>query len=369
MQRIVVKLGTSVLTAGTRRLHQPTMVKIARQCADLVEQGNEVIVVTSGAIAAGRDELDFPELPKTIASKQVLAAVGQNRLMQEWKTFFSIFGLHVGQMLLTRADVSERKRFLNAQDMLVGLLEQGIVPIVNENDAVAIEEIKVGDNDNLSALVAVMAEADLLILLTDQDGLYTADPRNNSDAELIQEIKTIDQHIHDIAGGSVSGLGVGGMATKIDSAEIATKAGVQVIIAKGTIPDVILRIANGETIGTRFLAQKSVNDNLRRWLWAGSKPSGKIIIDAGAVDALATGKHSLLPAGIVDVKGKFERGDTVEIVDQSAHVVLGRGIARYGKESLLKIRGVNSSEIDLILGFTYGKVAIHRNDMLLMPPH
>ena len=192
-QRIVIKLGTSVLTGGTPRLDRAHMVEIARQCAALRRQGREVIVVTSGAIAAGRERLGHPALPPTVAAKQLLAAVGQGWLMHVWEPLFELYGIHVGQMLLTRADVADRDRFLNARDMLAALLEHGIVPIVNENDAVATAEIKVGDNDNLSALIALLAEADLLLLLTDQPGLFTADPRTNPDAQLIPEVRTIDE--------------------------------------------------------------------------------------------------------------------------------------------------------------------------------
>ncbi len=209
-QTIVVKLGTSVLTGGSRKIDRAHLVELVRQCAMLIRQGHKVIIVTSGAIAAGREHLNYPELANTIANKQMLAAVGQSRLIQEWESMFAIYGIHIGQMLLTRADLDDRERYLNARDMLQALLANNIVPVVNENDAVATAEIKVGDNDNLSALVAILAEADKLLLLTDQPGLFTADPRSNPDAELIREVHTIDETLHKLAGGSVSGLGTGG---------------------------------------------------------------------------------------------------------------------------------------------------------------
>ncbi len=225
-QTLVVKLGTSVLTGGSRRLNRAHIVELVRQCAQLHAAGHRIVIVTSGAIAAGREHLGYPELPATIASKQLLAAVGQSRLIQLWEQLFSIYGIHVGQMLLTRADMEDRERFLNARDTLRALLDNNIVPVINENDAVATAEIKVGDNDNLSALAAILAGADKLLLLTDQKGLYTADPRSNPQAELIKDVYGIDDALRAIAGDSVSGLGTGGMSTKLQAADVACRAGV-----------------------------------------------------------------------------------------------------------------------------------------------
>ena len=251
-QRIVVKLGTSTLTGGTPHLQRAFMLEIVRQCATLHRQGCDVILCTSGAIATGRARLGLADLPQTLNTKQMLAAVGQIRLMALYEGFFDIYDIMVGQLLLTRADVKDRRRFLNARDALHALLEHRIVPIINENDAVATAEIKVGDNDNLSALVALLAGADLLLLLTDQEGLYTADPRSDPNARLIPEVRNIDRQIKLLAGGSVSGLGVGGMSTKLQAADVARRAGVDVVIAAGRAPDVITRAASGERLGTRF---------------------------------------------------------------------------------------------------------------------
>ena len=223
-QTLVVKLGTSVLTGGSRRLNRAHIVELVRQCAQLHAMGHRIVIVTSGAIAAGREHLGYPELPATIASKQLLAAVGQSRLIQLWEQLFSIYGIHVGQMLLTRADMEDRERFLNARDTLRALLDNSIVPVINENDAVATAEIKVGDNDNLSALAAILAGADKLLLLTDQPGLFTADPRSNPQAELIKDVYGIDDALRAIAGDSVSGLGTGGMGTKLHAAPSALPA-------------------------------------------------------------------------------------------------------------------------------------------------
>lgn len=364
-KRIVVKLGTSVLTGGTRRLDRAQMVEIARQCAALRRQGCEMIIVTSGAIAAGRERLDHPAVPPTVAAKQMLAAVGQGWLMHVWESLFDIYGLHVGQMLLTRADVADRNRFLNARDMLAALLEHDIIPIINENDAVATAEIKVGDNDNLSALIAVLAEADLLLLLTDQPGLFTADPRTDPDAQLIPEVRTIDETLRRIAGGSVSGLGVGGMSTKLQAADVARRAGADVVIAAGRAADVIVRAANGEGVGTRFPALEARLENRKRWIFGGTVAGGRLVVDAGAARALHDRGGSLLPAGITSVEGDFGRGDTVLVVGPRGKD-LARGITRYASADLRRIRGHHSDEIADLLGYTLGPVAVHRNDMILV---
>ena len=364
-QRIVVKLGTSVLTGGTRNFDLARMVEIARQCAELRQQGHDVIICTSGAIAAGRERLGFPDLPGTIINKQMLAAVGQSRLMRMWENLFEIYQTHVGQMLLTRADVENRNRFLNARDALNALLEYRVIPIINENDAVATAEIKVGDNDNLSALVALLAEADILILLTDQRGLYTADPRANPDAELISQIDTIDEHVYRIAGKSVSGLGVGGMTTKIQAADAARRGGATVVIAAGKEPNVITRLIHGESIGTRFLPLQTPLENRKRWIFAGPMPSGRIVIDQGAVAALRKKHSSLLPSGITDVEGAFDRGDTVSVRDAEQHEI-ARGITRYDSDDLRRIKGCKSDQIAERLGYEYGSVVAHRNDLILV---
>jgi glutamate 5-kinase len=363
--RIVVKLGTSVLTQGTRRLNRPKIADLTRQCVALQAQGHQLIICTSGAVAAGREQLGFPDLSRNLTTKQMLSAVGQSRLMQIWGAFFDIYDVHVAQMLLTRADIASRQRYLNARDTLRHLLTHQIVPIINENDAVANEEIKVGDNDNLSALVALLAEADLLLLLTDQDGLFTADPRHDQSAELIREVHTINDYLRQLAGGSVTGLGTGGMVTKIESAEIATRAGIDVIIANGNCHDIIIHLVNGEQHGTRFIAQASPLENRKQWLFAGSKTHGTLVVDAGAAQALQSGGRSLLPAGIIKVSGNFTRGETVAIETEFGQMI-GRGIARYSSRSMQEIMGRQSAEIEDILGYTYGKVAVHRNDLILL---
>ena len=382
-KRIVIKVGTSVLTEGTRRLSPPRMVDLARQCASLQHAGHEVILCTSGAIAAGRERLGYPELAPTVATKQMLAAVGQSRLMLMWERFFEIYGLNVGQLLLTHGDVASRGRFLNAQDALDTLIEHKIIPIINENDAVATDEIKIGDNDNLSALVAVLADADLLVLLTDQPGLFTADPRRDPDAQLIAEVRVIDEALRALAGGSQTGLGVGGMVTKLEAATTARRVGTEVLIANGAEPNVLLRIADGEPLGTRFPALDTPPDNRKRWILAGAVSSGHIVVDPGAAKALRFQGRSLLPAGVISVEGVFERGDTVPILvqkqqppglpsgspDDGLAVLNGeiaRGVTRYPSDELQRIKGCHSDKIAEILGYTYGNVVVHRNDMVVL---
>lgn len=364
-KRIVVKLGTSVLTGGTRFMDQPRIVELTRQCAELYHAGVDVVVCTSGAIAAGRAHLNFPELPATIASKQLFAAVGQTRLMLLWERFFDIYGIRVGQILLTRADVENRQRYLNARDLFGALLEQRIVPVVNENDAVAIEEIKVGDNDNLSALVATLVHADLLLILTDQPGLFTADPRIHADAQLIPEVHRLDDMLQAQVGGSITGLGVGGMVTKIAAANIARHAGIDVVITSGHTPNVITRAASGEAVGTRFPALATRPESRKRWILAGPKPAGTLVIDQGAVRAVCENGRSLLPAGIRQVEGRFERGDTVQVLDEDRRE-LARGLVAYSSEELRQIIGRRSNEISELLGYTYGDEAIHRNNLVLL---
>lgn len=364
-QRIVVKLGTSVLTGGSPHFDRAHMVDLVRQCAELRRQGKDVIICTSGAIAAGRERLGFPEIPDTIINKQMLAAVGQSRLMLIWESLFEIYGLHVGQILLTRADVEHRARYLNARDSLQALLEHRIIPIINENDAVATTEIKVGDNDNLSALAALLAEADILLLLTDQAGVFTADPRKISDAQLISKIDTIDESLYQFAGDSPGELGVGGMTTKIQAADIARRAGVEVVIAAGREPNVITRIVSGETLGTRFPAMKTPLEKRKRWIFAGPTPSGRLLVDAGAVKALREKNSSLLPSGIMTIEGTFHRGDTVSILNPS-QTEIARGITRYDSNDLNRIKGCHSEQIAERLGYVYGSVVIHRNDLILV---
>lgn len=364
-QRIVIKLGTSVLTAGTSHLNRPRMLDLVRQCAQVRGQGRELILVTSGAMAAGKEQMGFPSLPPNVPAKQMLSSVGQVKLMSLYQHYFDIYNQRVGQMLLTRADLQSRRRYLNARNALHALLAHEILPIINENDAVAAEEIRVGDNDNLSAMVATLAEADLLILLTDQPGLFTADPRVDPTARLITEVTRIDEHLLAAAGQSVSGLGTGGMATKLQAAETATRGGAGVIIAAGSLPDVLPRLIAGENLGTRFPPSRSRPESRKRWLLAGYTAAGHIIVDAGAARALAQNGSSLLPIGVAAVAGEFERGDTISIRNPQGREI-ARGLVNYHAGDVRRIQGQHSRQIETLLGYEYGEEVIHRNDLILM---
>ncbi len=363
--RVVVKLGTSVLTSGSKSLDKAHMVELARQMASLMKSGVEVVLCTSGAIAAGREHLGYPELPETVANKQLLAAVGQSQLILAWSQLFSIYGLHVGQLLLTRADLHDRERYLNARDSLNALLANGIIPIINENDAVATNEIKVGDNDNLSARAALLCDADLLILLTDQKGLFDADPRSNPDAKLIKQVVNIDDSLRNLAGGAVSGLGTGGMATKLQAADIARRAGIEVIIASGHHPKVIFDAVCQREVGTHFTALENPLESRKQWILAGPKTKGRLVLDAGAVTAVTQKGRSLLSKGIISVSGQFERGATLQLVDETGREV-ARGMSRYSAKDLQVIAGKHSNEIESLLGYDYGDAVVHRNDMVVL---
>ena len=362
---IVVKFGTSTLTQGSPKLNSPHMMEIVRQIAQLHNDGFRVVIVTSGAIAAGRHYLNHPQLPPTIASKQLLAAVGQSQLIQAWEKLFAIYDIHIGQLLLTRADIEDRERFLNARDTLHALLDNHIIPVINENDAVATAEIKVGDNDNLSALAAILVQAEQLYLLTDQQGLFDSDPRKNPAAKLIPVVEQITDHIRSIAGGSGTNLGTGGMMTKIIAADVATRSGIETIIAPGNHPNVIADLAYEQNIGTKFIAYQSNRlESRKQWLFA-APSAGIITVDEGAQNAILEQNKSLLPAGIVNVEGRFSRGEVVKIRTQSGKDI-ALGIPRYNSDALQLIKGRKSADIENVLGYEYGAVAMHRDDMIIL---
>jgi glutamate 5-kinase len=342
------------------------MVDLARQMAALHAGGCQMTLVTSGAIAAGREALHFPELPGFIPAKQMLAAIGQLRLMALYEQFFRIYGETIAQVLLTREDLSDRRRYLNARNTLEALLAQRVIPVINENDTVATEEIRVGDNDNLSALVANLIEADLLVLLTDQEGLFTSDPRHDPNARLIPEVAApeIPAEVWQAAGGTAGGLGTGGMLTKLQAADLARRSGCTVIIAHGSLPDVLIRIAQQEAVGTRLLPLATALESRKRYLLAGRRASGILRIDEGAAHALAQG-GSLLPVGIRAIEGRFERGDTVRVVSLAGKEI-ALGLCNYSAADLGRLAGRQSAEIEALLGYTYGDEAIHHNNMVLL---
>ncbi len=368
-QRVVVKVGTSTLTAGSGRLSPPLMVDLVRQILALRACGADVVLVSSGAQQAGRERLGNPKGHKTIPFKQMLAAVGQGRIMHLWEQYFELYDLIVAQVLLTREDIEDRHRYLNIRDTFENLLQRGIVPIVNENDAVATDEIKVGENDTLAAMVSNVIEADLLILLTDTDGLYTADPSVDPDAQLIERVEQIDAAIYGLAQGSRSGLGTGGMYTKIVAADMAVHGGISVAIANGSRPDVLQGVWQGSIPATWFPARITPSEGRKRWLLAQSVSAGAVVVDEGAALALSRGGKSLLPVGIVEARGEFSRGAVVSILrraERDAAREMARGLANYAARDLAKLMGQQSSDIAEILGYDYGPEFIHRNKMVLL---
>jgi glutamate 5-kinase len=329
-----------------------------------------VLVVTSGAIAAGRHRLglhDTKKDRKDIPFRQVLAAVGQSDLVQTYQELFARHGITVAQTLLTKSDLADRLGYLNARNALLAMLELRVVPVINENDVVASDEIegaKIGDNDNLSALVANLVDADMLALLTDIGGLYTADPRTNPSAELIPRVDRIDASIEALAGGTLSARSTGGMATKIQAAKLATGGGTDLYIVAGKEPDVITRLAEGEAIGTYFPAAGDRLESRKRWMLAGLSIKGTIVVDEGAAKVLRERKSSLLPAGVREVTGHFQRGDAVAIAGPDGRIACG--IANYAAEEITRIRGVRSDRIESVLGHHYGAEVVHRDNLVLL---
>jgi glutamate 5-kinase len=367
-KRIVAKFGTSLLTAGSDQLNPAMMSDLVRQLAALHKMGVELSVVTSGAVACGRHKLGLPKKIKGIPYKQVLASVGQSYLMSTYEKLFDKYRINIAQALLTRAVLCDRAGYLNARNTLLALMELGVISIVNENDVVAIEEIqgaRFGDNDNLSAMVANLIDADLLIILSDIEGLFTADPGSDPEAKLVKEVRKVDDKIFALAGASRSGLGTGGMITKLQAAKMATACGISVIIAKGTEKDILTKLAAGESIGTLFLPTASKLESRERWMLAGLSAKGILIVDAGAVEALNKRKSSLLAAGIVSVEGNFERGDLVNVFDTIGNR-LGSGITNYNAGDTATIQGMHSRKIAGILGFDYGAEVIHRNNLVMV---
>jgi glutamate 5-kinase len=364
---IVIKSGTSTLTGGTERLSRPNILELIRQMVLLKRDGHRIIFVTSGAMAAGREVLGFPALPNHVPAKQMLAAIGQGHLMEMYNKMFELYDVHIGQVLLTHDDFADRTRYINARNTLSTLLDYDILPVINENDTVAVQEIKLGDNDNLSAQIAALLDADLLIILTDQDGLYTRNPELYPDAEMITEVNTIDDAVWTLAGGTIknNGLGTGGMHTKIQAAQLATRSGTHTIIANGSTPEILRRLViDGEKIGTHFYPHVERLESRKRWLLA-ERAQGTLRIDTGAAKMLRESGASLLPVGIQTVTGEFERGAIVEVIDRKKQV-LAKGLTNYTSKELMWLCGHRSQDIIEILGYTYGDAAIHRDNLVLL---
>jgi glutamate 5-kinase len=372
-KRIVVKLGTNLLTSGKDSLDLETIGDIFQQIAAVKTSGIEVLIVSSGAVAAGRDSLSrTPDKGKlqrgTVAYRQALAALGQPQLMMTFEQLFAKHDVEVAQALVSRGDLRSRSRYLNVRNTLDALLSIGAVPILNENDVVAVEELAgevYGDNDRLSAMVANTVDADLLILLGDMDGLHTSDPHIDPDSELIPVVSNIDSNIERAAQGPHDQQGSGGMASKLDAARMSMDSGIPMVIASGRIANVIESICNGEEIGTRFTASVSRRESRKRWILTGrSEHRGSVAVDAGASNALKNNGNSLLPIGIVSVSGPFERGDIIEVTEIDG-TTIGWGLASYPSTDVELIKGENSKALPDLLGHYYGAEVVHRNNLAL----
>ncbi|MCD6359107.1 MAG: glutamate 5-kinase [Dehalococcoidia bacterium] len=368
-QRIIIKLGTSLLSGDKDYLDLKIITQLMDQVAKLHKENWQVAIVSSGAIAAGKHILGLhKEHNVNISSRQVMASVGQIELMQVYRGIFERHNITVAQALLTRGDIINRASYLNARNTLLALLELGIIPIINENDVIATDEIqgaRFGDNDNLSAMVTNIIDGDLLLLLGDISGLYTADPTINPNAQIITRVDNIDYKIKQMAQDTSSLKGTGGMATKIQAAKMATACGASVIIANGREKDIITRLAQREDAGTFFPPSGSKVESRKRWMLSGLCSCGKIVIDNGAVSALRNHEGSLLPVGIKDVEGKFERGQVIDIINRNKKRI-ACGIANYSSSDIAIIKGAHSDKLGDLLGYQYGDEVVHRNNLAIL---
>ncbi len=363
VKRAVVKIGSNVLTAPGS-LNEKAIRSISRQISQLMDRGIDVILVSSGAMASGLKKIGLTKRPEEIPKRQAVAAVGQAGLMLAYEKAFGRYQKKVAQILLTSEDLSNRKRYLNARNTFVTLLSWHIVPIINENDTVAVESIKFGDNDYLSARICLMLDADILILLTDIDGLYTKDPRSNHDAKLIQTITTISKKIQQMANDIPGALGTGGMSSKIKAARTVTSAGIPMVIANGGVPNILTKLFSGRQHGTYFIPKQKRLASKKCWIAYNLKPKGALRVDAGALNALILNGKSLLPIGITSVEDDFEAGAPVDIISADGQVV-GIGLVNYGSADIRKIMGLKTSQIADCLGQkTYDEI-IHRDNLAI----
>ncbi|PHM21593.1 MAG: glutamate 5-kinase [Curvibacter sp. PD_MW3] len=363
-RRIVVKVGSSLVTNEGRGLDQVAIGEWCRQLSTLVREGREVIMVSSGAIAEGMKRLGWSSRPHEIHELQAAAAVGQMGLAQMYETRLREHGLGSAQVLLTHADLADRERYLNARSTLLTLLKLGVVPVINENDTVVTDEIKFGDNDTLGALVANLVEADALIILTDQKGLYTADPRKDPAARFVHEAQAGDPTLERMAGGAGSSLGRGGMITKILAAKRAAGSGASTVIAWGREPDALLRLARGEAIGTLLVAQTQKNQARKQWMADHLQLRGAVVVDAGAAAKLLEEGKSLLPIGMTAVEGEFSRGDVIAVRDESG-AEIARGLANYASSEARLLCRKPSGEFEKLLGYTAEPEMLHRDNLVL----
>ena len=364
-KRIVVKVGSSILASVERGLHHDVFSHLAKEISELKRQGYEIVLVSSGAIAAGMEKLGYKTRPQSITHKQATAAVGQSRLMNIYENYFSRHQQMVAQILLTHDDLSHRRRFLNARNTLLTLLQLGIIPIINENDTVVVDEIKLGDNDNLSALITNLVEADLLIILTDIDGLFDADPRLNPHAQWIPLVEDIDREIGGMAGETTGQMSVGGMVSKIQAAKKTARFGIPTVVALGTRNEVLHQILKGKEIGTLILPKMETLSSRKHWIAFNLKPQGDVMVDEGAKKAIVQKGKSLLPSGVVNVRGTFGRGDPISCLGPRGKE-FARGLVNYSAVELERIKGFRSDQIETVLGYKYSDEVIHRDDLVVL---
>lgn len=362
-RRWVVKIGSALLTNDGEGLDSGAIGRWVDQLVQLRKQGMEIVLVSSGAVAEGMTRLGWSERPKELNRLQAAAAVGQTGLVQAYEDHFQRHDIHTAQILLTHDDLTNRNRYLNARASLRTLIQMGVVPVVNENDTVVTDEFRFGDNDTLAALVGNLIEADGVILLTDQQGLFTADPRSNPQAELISEVQAEDEAIVAMAGGGGK-LGRGGMATKVRAAKLAARSGAVTLIASGREADVLLRLKAGEAVGTLLIPEKSPMAARKQWIAGHLQARGTLVLDAGAVQALQSRGKSLLPAGVKGLSGQFTRGEMVLMVDESGQMV-ARGLVNYGADDAQRIMGKPSRMINELLGYVSEEELVHRDNLVL----
>ncbi|OLC38242.1 MAG: glutamate 5-kinase [Candidatus Rokubacteria bacterium 13_1_40CM_4_69_5] len=365
VRRLVVKVGSGLISAPGIGADPARIAALAAEIT-AVREGREVVLVTSGAIMAGMARLALAERPRSIPEKQAAAAVGQSALMWQYEIAFAPHGITVGQVLLTAHDIGDRTRYLNARNTLLTLLRLGVLPIVNENDTVAVEEIKVGDNDNLSALVASLIDADLLVLLTDVDGLYTDDPSVSAAARKLDTVESVTAEIAGMVWDRAGRVSVGGMATKLEAAQKTAASGIPMVIANGAASGVLGRVLAGEPVGTYFAPKADRLTARKRWIAFAVPPQGRLTVDAGALRALTQQGRSLLPSGVVDVEGDFTAGEVVAVVSETDGKEVGRGLVNFDAAELKKIRGVKTREIEARLGYRSVDEVIHRDNLVIL---
>jgi glutamate 5-kinase len=361
--RVVIKVGSALISPEGKGCSGKYLLAIARFITECHQLGKEVILVSSGSVAAGRNLIQHGSPSPSIPTKQAMAAVGQMQMMANWQRFFDV---PCSQLLITHGDLKDRQRYINIKNTLRVLLKNNIIPIVNENDTVATDELKVGDNDNLAALVALVSEADSLFMLSDIDGVYNKDPSSNADAVMFSEITEINDALYAMAGTTNNPIATGGMKTKIQAAEKAVENGIETYILNGKKSEVFHHLLKGENPGTRFVPNKDAAKAKKHWLKHILKSSGEVFLDAGAVDAVVNKGASLLPSGIVNISGDFSAGESINLIDHQTQQVIAKGISQYSQRDLLLIRGEKSDFIQDVLGFCPSKVAIHRDDLVLM---